>query len=80
MYNEKIMKYEIEISDLEQDGNKPSIYLKALIEDIPNAPEVSNIKLMGNVISIETNLSEIELKNELKLFLVETFNTLNLLI
>lgn len=66
MYKENAMKYQIEISNLEPDEDEPSIYITAFIGDISNNPDISNVSLLKNMISLETNFSESALKSTLK--------------
>lgn len=62
------MKYKIEILDIEKNEDGPSIYLTALIEDISSIPSISDIELIGNIVSLTSNLDESSLKNILKPF------------
>ena len=62
------MKYKIEILDIEKNEDGPSIYLTEIIEDISSIPSISDIELIGNIVSLTSNLDESSLKNILKPF------------
>ena len=68
------MKYVITINYHELEGNDPSIYLTALVEDISNTPGVTNVETRNERITFESSLSKTVLKEAFKPFFRSVFD------
>lgn len=68
------MIYRLEVLDRNPDGNDPSIYLMALVDDISKVDGVSDVSLSETIISFSSHLDISDIKNSFMPFFTRDYD------